>query len=71
MRSRDGEPRRAPIRWHVATVRDARAESPTARTLDILIDTIQPFPTFSEIYLAALMALRSEIATARRVEAVA
>ena len=26
-------PRRAPIRWHVATVRDARAESPTARTL--------------------------------------
>jgi ferredoxin-NADP reductase len=27
------EPRRAPIRWHVATVRDARAESPTVRTL--------------------------------------
>ena len=27
------EPRRAPIRWHVATVRDARTESPTARTL--------------------------------------
>jgi len=26
-------PRRAPIRCHVATVRDARAESPTARTL--------------------------------------
>jgi NADPH:quinone reductase-like Zn-dependent oxidoreductase len=26
-------PRRAPIRWHVATGRDARAESPTARTL--------------------------------------
>jgi ferredoxin-NADP reductase len=26
-------PRRAPIRWQVATVRDARAESPTARTL--------------------------------------
>jgi ferredoxin-NADP reductase len=26
-------PRRAPIRWHVATVRDARAESATARTL--------------------------------------
>jgi ferredoxin-NADP reductase len=26
-------PRRAPIRWYVATVRDARAESPTARTL--------------------------------------
>ncbi len=27
------EPRRAPIRWHVATVRDARTESSTARTL--------------------------------------
>jgi hypothetical protein len=39
--------------------------------LDILIDTIQPFPTFSEIHLAALMALRSGIATARRVEGVA
>jgi hypothetical protein len=25
--------RRVPIRWHVATVRDARAESPTARSL--------------------------------------
>jgi pyruvate/2-oxoglutarate dehydrogenase complex dihydrolipoamide dehydrogenase (E3) component len=32
--------------------------------LDVLADTIQPFPTFSEIYLAALKALRSEIATA-------
>jgi dihydrolipoamide dehydrogenase len=30
--------------------------------LDLLIDTIQPFPTFSEIYLLALKALRSEIA---------
>jgi hypothetical protein len=28
-----GEPHRAPIRWHVATVRDARTESGTARTL--------------------------------------
>jgi hypothetical protein len=27
------EPRRAPIRWRVATVRDARTESLTARTL--------------------------------------
>ena len=27
-------------------------------------DTIQPFPTFSEIYLAALKALRSEIPVA-------
>jgi pyruvate/2-oxoglutarate dehydrogenase complex dihydrolipoamide dehydrogenase (E3) component len=30
--------------------------------LDVLLDTIQPFPTFSEIYLAALKALQAEIA---------
>jgi dihydrolipoamide dehydrogenase len=30
--------------------------------LDLLLDTIQPFPTFSEIYLEGLRALRSEIA---------
>jgi hypothetical protein len=30
--TRDG-PRRTPIRWHVATVRDARCESAIARTL--------------------------------------
>jgi dihydrolipoamide dehydrogenase len=34
--------------------------------LDVLRDTIQPFPTFSEIYVAALKALRAEIADARR-----
>ena len=33
--------------------------------LDVLLDTIQPFPTFSEIYLEALKALRTEIAAAR------
>jgi dihydrolipoamide dehydrogenase len=32
--------------------------------LDVLLDTIQPFPTFSEIYLSALKALRKEIAAA-------
>ena len=32
--------------------------------LDILTDTIQPFPTFSEIYVAALKALRGGIAAA-------
>jgi pyruvate/2-oxoglutarate dehydrogenase complex dihydrolipoamide dehydrogenase (E3) component len=32
--------------------------------LDVLSDTIQPFPTFSEIYVAALKALGSEIAAA-------
>jgi dihydrolipoamide dehydrogenase len=30
--------------------------------LDVMRDTIQPFPTFSEIYLAALNVLRAEIA---------
>jgi dihydrolipoamide dehydrogenase len=32
--------------------------------LDVLADTIQPFPTFSEIYLSASKALRREIAAA-------
>lgn len=32
--------------------------------LDVLLDTIQPFPTFSEAYLDALKTLRSQIATA-------
>ena len=32
--------------------------------LDVLVDTIQPFPTFSEIYLGALKALGGEIASA-------
>ncbi len=34
--------------------------------LDLLADTIQPFPTFSEIYVAALKALRDEIETATK-----
>ncbi len=34
--------------------------------LDVLRDTIQPFPTFSEIYVAALKALRTEIAADRQ-----
>jgi pyruvate/2-oxoglutarate dehydrogenase complex dihydrolipoamide dehydrogenase (E3) component len=34
--------------------------------LDILRDTIQPFPTFSEIYADALAALRADIAAANR-----
>jgi dihydrolipoamide dehydrogenase len=32
--------------------------------LDVLLDTIQPFPTFSEIYLNALKALHRELAVA-------
>jgi dihydrolipoamide dehydrogenase len=34
--------------------------------LDVLRDTIQPFPTFSEIYADALKLLRAEIAAARQ-----
>jgi pyruvate/2-oxoglutarate dehydrogenase complex dihydrolipoamide dehydrogenase (E3) component len=34
--------------------------------LNVLADTIQPFPTFSEIYVAALKALRGELATASK-----
>ena len=33
--------------------------------LGLLYDTIQPFPTFSEIYVAALKALRGEIRAQR------
>jgi pyruvate/2-oxoglutarate dehydrogenase complex dihydrolipoamide dehydrogenase (E3) component len=34
--------------------------------LHVLADTIQPFPTFSEIYIAALKALRAEVAAASK-----
>jgi pyruvate/2-oxoglutarate dehydrogenase complex dihydrolipoamide dehydrogenase (E3) component len=34
--------------------------------LDVLADTIQPFPTFSEIYVAALKTLRGEIEAASK-----
>jgi dihydrolipoamide dehydrogenase len=34
--------------------------------LDVLADTIQPFPTFSEIYVAALKSLRGSIAAASK-----
>jgi pyruvate/2-oxoglutarate dehydrogenase complex dihydrolipoamide dehydrogenase (E3) component len=37
--------------------------------LEVLTDTIQPFPTFSEIYVAALKALRSQIAVATKAPA--
>jgi dihydrolipoamide dehydrogenase len=35
-------------------------------SIEVLRDTIQPFPTFSEIYVAALKALHREIAAVRR-----
>jgi dihydrolipoamide dehydrogenase len=34
--------------------------------ISVLSDTIQPFPTFSEIYVGALKALRHEIANSSR-----
>jgi pyruvate/2-oxoglutarate dehydrogenase complex dihydrolipoamide dehydrogenase (E3) component len=34
-------------------------------SLEVMSDTIQPFPTFSEIYVAALKALKGEIAATR------
>jgi pyruvate/2-oxoglutarate dehydrogenase complex dihydrolipoamide dehydrogenase (E3) component len=34
--------------------------------IEVLSDTIQPFPTFSEIYVEALKALRTQIADARQ-----
>jgi pyruvate/2-oxoglutarate dehydrogenase complex dihydrolipoamide dehydrogenase (E3) component len=34
--------------------------------LDVLRDVIQPFPTFSEIYVEALKALRRELSAARQ-----
>jgi pyruvate/2-oxoglutarate dehydrogenase complex dihydrolipoamide dehydrogenase (E3) component len=38
-------------------------------SLDVLTDTIQPFPTFSEIYVGALRALRESIAASRQASA--
>ena len=34
--------------------------------LEVLRDTIQPFPTFSEIYVATLKSLHNQIAAAHR-----
>jgi pyruvate/2-oxoglutarate dehydrogenase complex dihydrolipoamide dehydrogenase (E3) component len=53
--------------WLQQTTLAIRARVP----LDVLTDTIQPFPTFSEIYLTALKALNSEVATPGQVARVA
>jgi pyruvate/2-oxoglutarate dehydrogenase complex dihydrolipoamide dehydrogenase (E3) component len=47
--------------WLQQATLGVRAQVP----LEVLRDTIQPFPTFSEIYVAALKALRGETAAAR------
>jgi hypothetical protein len=36
--------------------------------IEVLRDTIQPFPTFSEIYVEALKSLRGQIAARQPVE---
>ena len=46
--------------WLQQATLAVRAQVP----LEILRDTIQPFPTFSEIYVAGLKALRETILTA-------
>ena len=48
--------------WMQQATLAIRAQIP----LDVLRDTIQPFPSFSEIYAAALKALRHEIDAARQ-----
>jgi len=48
--------------WQQQATLAIRAHIP----LDVLADTIQPFPTFSEIYVAALKVLRGEIAEASK-----
>jgi pyruvate/2-oxoglutarate dehydrogenase complex dihydrolipoamide dehydrogenase (E3) component len=47
--------------WMQQATLAIRAQVP----LDVLRDVIQPFPTFSEIYVAALKGLRGQIAAAR------
>jgi dihydrolipoamide dehydrogenase len=47
--------------WQQQATLAIRARVP----VDVLRDTIQPFPTFSEIYVEALKALRNEIADRR------
>jgi pyruvate/2-oxoglutarate dehydrogenase complex dihydrolipoamide dehydrogenase (E3) component len=48
--------------WLAQATLAVRARVP----LDVLRDTIQPFPSFSEIHAAAVKALRGEVAKARQ-----
>jgi pyruvate/2-oxoglutarate dehydrogenase complex dihydrolipoamide dehydrogenase (E3) component len=48
--------------WMQQATLAIRAQVP----LDVLRDVIQPFPTFSEIYVAGLKALHRQITAARR-----
>jgi len=53
-------------RWKGEWLQQATLASRARVPLEVLRDTIQPFPTFSEIYVAALKALRGEITAARQ-----
>jgi dihydrolipoamide dehydrogenase len=50
--------------WLLQATLAVRARIP----LDVLRDTIQPFPTFSEIYVAALKDLHNQIARSQATE---
>lgn len=58
VRPRDRALTRPVQQWLQQATLAIRAHVP----LDVLTDTIQPFPTFSEIYVEALKSLRGEIA---------
>jgi len=58
------EPRRAPIRWHVATVRDARTESPTARTL--VLDGVFDLAALEDLAVGQHADAHSTLLTPRR-----
>jgi hypothetical protein len=58
------EPRRAPIRWHVATVRDARTESPTARTL--VLDGVFDLADLEDLAVGQHADAHSTLLTPRR-----
>ena len=68
--SKDAAPQ--PAKQIPSTILDARGApftteqpaTPGGLPLDVLRDTIQPFPTFSEIHAFALKALRAEVASA-------
>jgi hypothetical protein len=58
------ERRRAPIRWHVATVRDARTESPTARTL--VLDGVFDLAALEDLAVGQHADAHSTLLTPRR-----
>jgi hypothetical protein len=71
----EGVPRDSPAAMRSGQRRgrgSSRSRSPSAPavTLDVLLDTIKPFPTFSEIYLDAPRALKGGLAAREQIGAV-